>query len=120
MEGRDSVTYISKCCKMCRFLMKQAIEVAIGPISQNNLTLAPAFYIRQLDITGPFKAYTPHYKRATIKVYLLVFCCATTATVNMKVMEDYSTHFFIQAYTRLSCEVGYPKTLLPDEGSQLI
>ena len=35
-------------------------------------------------------------------------------------MEDYSTSSFIQAYIRLSCEVGYPKTLLPDEGSQLI
>ena len=68
--------------------MKRTIEVAMGPISQHNLTIAPAFYITQLDIAGPFKAYTPHNKRATIKVYFVVFCCATTSTVNIKVMDD--------------------------------
>ena len=35
-------------------------------------------------------------------------------------MEDFSTPAFINAFTRFSCEVGYPKTLLVDEGSQLV
>ena len=35
-------------------------------------------------------------------------------------MEDYSSQAFIQSFIRFSCEVGYPKTLLPDEGSQLM
>ena len=34
-------------------------------------------------------------------------------------MEDYGTSSFIQAFIRFSCEVGYPKTILIDEGSQL-
>ena len=35
-------------------------------------------------------------------------------------MEDYSSSSFLQCFIRLSCEVGYPRKLLPDEGSQLI
>ena len=35
-------------------------------------------------------------------------------------MEDYSSSSFLQCFIRLSCEVGYLKKLLPDEGSQLI
>ena len=35
-------------------------------------------------------------------------------------MEDYSSASFIQCLIRLSCQVGYPKKLLYDEGSQLI
>ena len=35
-------------------------------------------------------------------------------------MEDYGTSSFIQSFIRFACEVGYPKMLLPDEGSQLI
>jgi len=35
-------------------------------------------------------------------------------------MEDYTTQSFIMGFTRFSCEVGYPKTLLCDAGSQLI
>ena len=35
-------------------------------------------------------------------------------------MEDYSSPSFIQAFIQLSCEVGYPKVLLIDSGSQMI
>ena len=35
-------------------------------------------------------------------------------------MEGYETSDFIQAFIRFSCDSGYPKVLLPDEGSQLV
>ena len=38
----------------------------------------------------------------------------------MKVMEKYSTSAFMSGFIRFSCSVGYPKMLLPDEGSQLV
>ena len=34
-------------------------------------------------------------------------------------MDDYSSQAFLLAFIRLSCEVGYPKVLLIDSGSQL-
>ena len=51
---------------------------------------------------------------------MAVFCCSTTSTINIKVMDSYSSTSFILAVIRLACEVGYPKRLLPDEGSQLL
>ena len=92
----------------------------MGPVSTYNLMIAPVFYYTQVDLAGPFKAYTFHNKRKTIKIWLCVFCCSTTSTVSIKVMEDYSSSSFLQCFIRLSCEVGYPRKLLPDEGSQLI
>ena len=35
-------------------------------------------------------------------------------------MDDYSSTAFILSFTRLACEVGYPKVLLIDDGSQLV
>ena len=35
-------------------------------------------------------------------------------------MEDYSSSSFIAAFIRFACRVGYPKHLMPDEGSQLV
>ena len=35
-------------------------------------------------------------------------------------MDSYDSNSFILAFARFSCEVGYPKILLLDEGSQLI
>ena len=92
----------------------------MGPISTHSLTIAPAFYVTQTDIAGPFKAFTPHNKRATIKVWHVIFCCITTSTISMKVMEDYGATSFVKAFIRFSFEVGYPKIMLIDEGSQLL
>ena len=35
-------------------------------------------------------------------------------------MDDYSAQAVIQAFIRFSCEVGYPRFMVIDEGSQLI
>ena len=120
LEGRDLVKLFRKHCERCRYIEKRTIEVSMGPLSDHNLTVAPAFYVAQTDLCGPFSSYSPHNKRATIKIWLLVFCCATTATVSIKVMDAYSTTAFIQGFIRFACEVGYPKMLLIDEGSQLV
>ena len=111
---------IRKRCERCRYLLKRCIDVAMGLISKYNLTKAPPFYISQVDLVGPFKANSPHKKRATIKIWLAVFCYSTTSTTNIKVMDTYDSNSFILAFTRFSCEVGYPKILLLDEDSQLI
>ena len=92
----------------------------MGPISPYNATIAPAFYITQVDLAGPFLSYSSYNKRKSIKVWFSVFCCSTTSAIKMKLMEDYSSSAFTQAFIRLACEVGYPKILLPDEGSQLL
>ena len=120
IEGRSIVKNIKRSCQRCRYLKKKTIDLIMGPVSEYTLKIAPAFFITQFDLTGPFKAYSKHHKRTTLKIWLVVFCCATTTTVNIKVMEDYSTTAFIQAFTTFSDEVGYRKKLLPGEGSQLI
>ena len=120
IERRSLMKQIRKRCEQCRHLLKICINIAMGPILKYNLTIAPPFYISQVDLAGPFKAYSLHNKRATIKNWLAVFCCSTTSTTNIKVMDTYDSNSFILAFTRFSCEVGYPKILLLDEGSQLI
>ena len=119
VDGRDVVKMIVSSCERCRYLRKRTIEVPMGPIA-NHLTIAPAFYISQVDLAGPFRSYSPHNKRTTVKIWLAIFCCLSTSTVNIRVMEDYSTVAFVQAFIRLSCEVGYPKMLLADKGSQIV
>ena len=118
--GRSLVKKFKVNCIRCRYLRKKFIDVEMGPVSNQNLTIAPAFYSTQVDITGAFKAYDPTSKRKTTKLWFVVYCCATTATINVKVMEDYSTTAFILAFIRFTSEVGYPKNLQVDEGSQLV
>jgi len=116
IEGRQLI----KSCERCSYLAKRTVEMAMGPTSAYNLTIAPAFYYSQLDLSGPYQSYSPQHKRTTVKIWLIVFCCCSTSAVDIKVMDDYSTTSFIQAFTIFACDHGFPKRLLSDEGSQLI
>ena len=120
IEGRDLVRNVRKNCIRCKLIMKRTLNVSMGPISPYQLKIAPAFYTTRTDIAGPFNSYSLHNKRTTVKVWMVVFCCTSTTTTSIKIMEDYGTMAFIQAFIRFACDVGYPKVLLIDEGSQLI
>ena len=78
IEGREIVRKVKKDCHICRLLAKRAIEVSMGPFSNYNLTIAPVFYYTQVDLAEPFKVYTFHNKRKTIKIWLCIFYCSTT------------------------------------------
>ena len=120
IEGRKLVKYIKKSCHRCRFLAKRTVDIAMGPTSEYNITIAPAFYFTQVDLSGPYSSYSSHNKRATVKIWLVVFCCCSTSATSIKIMDTYSTPSFVMAFTRFSCNHGYPKKLLCDEGSQLV
>ena len=120
IDGRELVKLFRKKCERCRYLLKKSVEISMGPVSEFSLKIAPAFYSTQIDLCGPFMAYSNHNNRTTVNVWFTVFCCTTTSATKIKLMDDYSTSSFIQSFTRFACEVGYPKYLLPDEGSQLV
>ena len=119
IEGKSLIKMIRSSCERCRFLRKKTVDVEMGPLSSDNLQIAPAFYVTQADLAGPFLSFSQHHRRTTVKIWLIIFCCATTTCINIKAMEDYSTTSFVQSFARFSCQVGYPKKLLIDEGSQL-
>ena len=118
--GRKLAVSLKEGCKRCRALEKKAIEVAMGPIQEANLCIAPAFYSAQIDIFGPFKAYSPANKRASIKAWFLIVVCTTTCATDIRVLEDYSTESVVFAISRFSCRFGFPKHVFPDPGSQLL
>ena len=60
--GRELVKKIKTQCERCRYLKKKVIDVGIGPISKRNITIAPALYVTQADMCGPFKIYSLHHK----------------------------------------------------------
>ena len=120
IDGRSLVVKIRELCERCRVLNKKSLQVIMGPVSPDSLVIAPAFYVTQVDLAGPFKAHCHHHKRNTIKIWFAVFCCATTSTTSIKIMEDYSTSAFINSFIRLSSDVGYPKKMICDSGSQLV
>jgi len=120
IEGRSLVKLIKKSCGRCKFLNKRTIEAAMGPVPESSLTVAPAFYHTQLDLSGPYKAFSPLHKRTTVKVWLVVYCCCSTSAVMINIMDDYATTTFIQSFMRFASRYGFPRKVFIDEGSQLV
>jgi hypothetical protein len=118
--GRNLVKKIKKECLKCRILHKKGVRAAMGPVSDQNLKIAPVFFYSQVDICGPFSAFSPINKRANVKVWFVVFCCTVTGAVDCRIMENYTTDAFVLAFSRFACRYGYPKLVMPDEGSQLV
>ena len=99
---------------------KEGLKVKMGPLHESAYRVAPAFFRSQVDLFGPFDSFSNLNKRKTTKIWFLIICCTTTSAIDLRVMEDYSTDAFLMSFVRFSCRVGYPKYLLPDEGSQLV
>ena len=87
LKVRSLVKIFRENCKRCRFLLRRTVEVIMGPASKDQLHVAPPFYVTQMDICGPFKAYSIHNKRASVKIYIATFVCCTTGTMSLKIME---------------------------------
>lgn len=120
INGRSLVKLIRRTCTKCRIILKKQIEAIMGPIPPSSLTVAPAFYNSQIDLSGPYQSFSPSHKRTTVKIWLVVYCCCSTSAVMINVMDDYSSSAFIQAFTRFSTRYGFPKKVFCDEGSQLV
>ena len=84
------------------------------------MNIAPASYVTQVDLFGPLQSYHGANKRTKMKIWGIVFCCATTGAVDLKVMESYTSSAFILGFKRFSSRAGFPKLMLPDQGSQLL
>ena len=120
IEGKSIAKTIKRYSRRCRYVRKKAIDIAMGPVFECHVKIVPTFYSTKVDLAGPFKACFRRSKRTALKIGLVVLCCATTCTINIRFIEDYSLTSVIHAFIRFACKVDYPKKLLPDEGSRLI
>ena len=107
----------------CAKMREKYLEAPMGPISDKQLMIAPAFWITMMDIYGPCHVYVPghammtrHRKVVEAKCYVLVFACPTTKLVNLQVIESKSA----DGVTRLSCEIGVHSFILVDQDSGIL
>lgn len=120
LRGRDLSIEIRESCVSCRRFKAKLLEVEMGKIHDNRLTIAPPFYQVQVDLLGPYTARCEHNHRSTVDVYGVVFKDPCTAAIAVYVMAKYDTPSFLQAYTRFSSRYGHPSKLFIDQGSQLV
>ena len=111
LQGRVLFRDITEDCVYCKKLRLRYIKQMMGPLSDCQLTISPIFFYTYVDAWGPIKAYTPGYSKNTrsstksFDLYMVVFGCAATATINIQVMEGgKDTDCFLDAFNRFFSE----------------
>ena len=127
IQGMSLFREVGEDCVKCVKLRKKYLEVSMGPIADEQMVIAPPFWVTMADIYGPCHVYVPGHSMATrhkkaidVKVYVLVFICPTTKMTNMQVIESKSSDGIVEGINRLGCENGFPSFVLVDQESSIL
>ena len=127
IQGLSLFRELGEDCVKCKKLRKRFLDISMGPVANEQLTIAPAFWITMVDIYGPCYIYVPghamytrHRKVIDVKCYVLVFVCPTTKLVNLQVTESKTADAVREGVNRLGCEVGLPSFVLVDQDSGIV
>ena len=127
IQGASLFREIAEECSKCSMMRKKYLDVAMGPISDRQLTMAPPFHTAICDLDGPYDTYVPGHERKTrnrqvltAKVYILSFACPVTKMINLQVIEAKSIDGIVEGVTRFSCEQGFPRWLVLDQESSFM
>ena len=127
LKGRKIFTEIARNCIYCKKLRKKLLDQMMGPLSQSQTTISPVFYFTLVDLWGPLKSFVPGYEKVTRstvdkphQVYMMVFACCATGTVNCQIIEGRKTGHCLDGFNRFFCESAVPKFVYTDEEGGLM
>ena len=127
LGGRSLLQMMRDECIFCQKMLRKYTKQLMGPLSDEQLSISPVFYYTYADAWGPLRAYVPGFEKSTragskvYEVYILVFGCAATGTVNCQVMEaGKKTCNVLDAMNRFFHEESVPKIFHIDKDGALI
>ena len=127
LQGMSLFRELADECFRCKMKRGKFIKASLGPLSQKQLFIAPAFYACQVDLFGPLRSFVPGFEKETravkakqSKIWIFVAVCLVTSNVNLQVCEMKDTCSMLEAFIRLACECGYPKYVSIDQESSIM
>ena len=109
-----------KNCIRCRYLHKLKVEQKMASLPVEIQLQCPPFTNIGVDLCGPLVVHAMTNKRATMKVWNVIFVCLNTKAVSMHLAPGYATYDFMLAYDSHIYDRGLPNQVHSDKGSQLV
>ena len=126
LKGRSLFKEISEDCVKCKKMRKKYIEAMMGPLTDAQLSISPVFFDTIVDLWGPVRVFVPGYEKVTrgaikeYKIWIMIFACAATGTVNLQVIEKKDTDAILTGLNRFFVDCTVPKMMYPDKEGSLM
>ena len=120
VNAKRLASSITKGCIRCRFLHKRRVEQRMAALPPEVQLQCPPFSNIGIDLCGPLVVHAMTNKRATLKVWNVIFVCLNTKAVTMYLAPGYATEDFFLAYNSHISDHGLPTNVHSDKGSQLV
>ena len=127
LRGKKMFNQIAADCVFCKKLQKKVLEQIMGPLDGSQISISPVFFYTLVDLWGPLTSYVPGYQKTTRsnskkphEIYILVFACCATGTVNCQVIEGKDAAFCMDGMNRFFMETTVPRFIYSDEEGGLV
>ena len=116
VRGRESVKKFIRSCRVCRKAEGAPYnEVEFADLPSERASEDPPFTHVGLDFAGPLYVLDELSKtKETVKVYILLFTCASTRAVHLELTRGLCVEAFLLAFRRFATGRGLPATLNSD------
>ena len=114
IKGRKTVKDILLNCVICKKYQGRTFLPPDTPdLPEFRLDTSYSFCNVGLDYAGPLYVRNDT-KDAVMKVYLLLFTCASSRAVHLELVPNMTSQVFIRAFTRFTARKGIPKLVVHD------
>lgn len=120
IHGRAMVKSSVYRCVTCKKYQRAGNTQQMATLPRNRVRVSTAFNHTGVDYAGPFMVYHGNVRRTVTKCYAAVFVCMSTKAVHIEVAKDLSARAFLDAFDRFSGRRGLCRTLLSDNGTQMV
>ena len=111
VKGRKAVKNVLRKCVTCRWYQgKPLLPPETPDLPDYRVNTLSAFQCTGLDYAGPL--FIKNNTETTLKVYILLFTCASSRAVHLELTPDMKALAFIRAFERFTARRGTPDVII--------
>ncbi|XP_060757415.1 methyltransferase-like protein 23 isoform X1 [Neoarius graeffei] len=107
-------------CIICKKERARTCQQIMGDLPEERVNPAAPFQFTSVDLFGPYQVKDDVRRRASMKVWGVLFCCMSSRAIHVELANTLTTESFLLAYQRFTSIRGHPQKIWSDPGTNFI
>lgn len=120
LRGRRVAQRVVNRCVSCKKARVKTCQQVMGKLPEERTRPCAPFEFTAIDLFGPYQVKDDVKRRASMKVWGVVFSCMASRAIHTELANTLSTESFLLAYQRFTALRGHPRKVWSDPGTNFI